>query len=46
MSERLIRVDSPDAVQLIAQANRVSYSRNPWAASVTLDSVCYFWSAA
>jgi hypothetical protein len=47
MSRELIRVDSPDAVVSIAQANGERYSRSPWAATVTLgNGVTYFWSAA
>jgi hypothetical protein len=46
VSTNLVRVDSPDVVVTIAQANRARYSRSPWAASVTLDEVTYFWSAA
>lgn len=47
MSATLIRVDSPQAVTAIAQANHVSYSHSDYAASVTLaGSVTYFWSAA
>lgn len=46
MSRNLFRVDSPEAVVTIAQANRVRYSRTDYAASVTLDGVAYYWSAA
>jgi len=47
MSERLIRVDTAGAVASIAKANRVSYSRTNYAASVTLlNGVTYFWSAS
>lgn len=46
MSATLIRCESPAQVVSIAQANRVSYSRTEYAASVTLSgSVTYFWSA-
>lgn len=51
MSDRLIRVDSPRAVEMIAEANGVSFTRTSHAASVTLTrhmlgTVCYFWTAA
>jgi hypothetical protein len=46
MSRTLIRVDTPQAVQLIAEANHASYSRTTHAASVTLTGGLVYWWAA
>ena len=46
MNRTLQRVDTAAQVQAIADANQVEPKVNPYAASVELGEVVYFWAAA
>lgn len=45
-SHNFQRVESAEQVEQIATANGVPFTRNPYAASVELGEVVYFWAAA
>lgn len=45
MTSQLIRVESPAIVEHIAATNHAPHSHTPYAASVTLADVVYFWAA-
>lgn len=46
MTHNLIRCQTAAQVQAIADANHVEPKVNPYAASVELGEVVYFWAAA